>query len=53
MNGMKKLIIFTDLDGTLLDLHTYSFEKSLPGLGLLRQKNVPLVFCSSKTRNGD
>ena len=50
MNGMQKLILFTDLDGTLLDLHTYSFEKSLPGLGLLRQKNVPLVFCSSKTR---
>ena len=50
MNGMKKLILFTDLDGTLLDLHTYSFEKSLPGLGLLRQKNVPLVFCSSKTK---
>ena len=29
---MKKLIVFTDLDGTLLDLHTYSFEKALPGL---------------------
>ncbi len=50
MNGMQKLILFTDLDGTLLDLHTYSFDKSLPGLGLLRQKNVPLVFCSSKTK---
>ncbi len=47
---MKKLVIFTDLDGTLLDLHTYSFEKALPGLELLRQKGIPLVFCSSKTR---
>jgi len=47
---MKKLIVFTDLDGTLLDLHTYSFEKALPGLERLRQKEVPLVFCSSKTR---
>ncbi len=47
---MKKLIVFTDLDGTLLDLYTYSFEKALPGLELLRQKDVPLVFCSSKTR---
>jgi len=24
---MKKVIIFTDLDGTLLDYDTYSFEK--------------------------
>jgi len=47
---VKKLVIFTDLDGTLLDLHTYSFEKALPGLELLRQKGIPLVFCSSKTR---
>lgn len=47
---MKKVIVFTDLDGTLLDLNTYSFEKALPGLKLLGQKDVPLVFCSSKTR---
>ena len=47
---MKKLIVFTDLDGTLLDLNTYSFEKALPALELLGQKDVPLVFCSSKTR---
>jgi mannosyl-3-phosphoglycerate phosphatase len=47
---MKKLIVFTDLDGTLLDLNTYSFEKALPGLELMRQRDVPLVFCSSKTR---
>ncbi len=47
---MKQLIVFTDLDGTLLDLNTYSFEKALPGLELLRHKDVPLIFCSSKTR---
>src|SRR5512139_1911126 len=47
---MKKLIVFTDLDGTLLDVNTYSFEKALPGLEQLRQRDVPLVFCSSKTR---
>lgn len=47
---MKKLIIFTDLDGTLLDHSTYSFEKALPALDLIRQKNIPLVICSSKTR---
>jgi mannosyl-3-phosphoglycerate phosphatase len=46
---LKKPVIFTDLDGTLLD-DTYSFERALPALGLLREKNVPLIFCSSKTR---
>ncbi len=43
-------IIFTDLDGTLLDYHTYSFEKALPALELIRRKGIPLVVCSSKTR---
>ena len=47
---MKKLILFTDLDGTLLDYPDYSFEKALPALDLLREKDVPLVISSSKTR---
>lgn len=47
---MIKLIVFTDLDGTLLDHYTYSFEKALPSLQLLKDKNIPLVICSSKTR---
>lgn len=44
------LIIFTDLDGTLLD-ERYSFSKALPALRLLRARNIPLIICSSKTRN--
>ncbi|KPK45867.1 MAG: hypothetical protein AMK74_02150 [Nitrospira bacterium SM23_35] len=47
---MKKIIIFTDLDGTLLDTHTYSFSAALPSLQLLRGKDIPLIICSSKTR---
>lgn len=47
---MKKLIIFTDLDGTLLDHYTYSFDKAIPALQLLKEKNIPLIICSSKTR---
>jgi mannosyl-3-phosphoglycerate phosphatase len=47
---MKKLIVFTDLDGTLLDFLTYSFEKALPALQFLKEKNIPLIICSSKTR---
>ncbi len=46
---MKKLIIFTDLDGTLLDYSTYSFEAAIPALQLLKEKNIPLIICSSKT----
>lgn len=45
-----KLLVFTDLDGTLLDHDTYSFEKALSSLTLLRKKEIPLILCSSKTR---
>lgn len=47
---MKKIVIFTDLDGTLLDDSTYSFEAARPALTLARQNDVPVVICSSKTR---
>jgi mannosyl-3-phosphoglycerate phosphatase len=47
---MKKLIVFTDLDGTLLDIR-YSFKKALPAIELLKENNIPLVICSSKTRS--
>lgn len=52
MNTMSKnsCIIFSDLDGTLLCCDTYSFEGATPALEFLRKKNVPLVFCSSKTK---
>lgn len=46
---MKK-IIFTDLDGTLLDAATYSMKAAEPALDLAREKNIPVVFVSSKTR---
>jgi mannosyl-3-phosphoglycerate phosphatase len=45
-----QLIIFTDLDGTLLDYHTYSFAAALPALEFIKEKNIPLIICSSKTR---
>ena len=47
---MRQAVIFTDLDGTLLDYTTYSFEKALSALSLIRRKKVPLVICSSKTK---
>jgi mannosyl-3-phosphoglycerate phosphatase len=45
-----KLVIFTDLDGTLLDANTYSYGISLPVIRLVKEKGIPLVFCSSRTR---
>ncbi len=50
MTTTPKLVIFTDLDGTLLDRNTYSFEPAQPALRLIRQKDIPLVLSSSKTR---
>lgn len=47
---MRKTLVFTDLDGTLLDERRYSFADALPALDMLRAQGIPLVFCSSKTR---
>jgi mannosyl-3-phosphoglycerate phosphatase len=45
-----KQIVFTDLDGTLLDAVDYSYEKSLDAIERLKRSGIPLVFCSAKTR---
>jgi len=42
-------VIFTDLDGTLLD-ENYSYKEALPVLKILRKKKVPIIFCSAKTK---
>ncbi|HUX62382.1 HAD-IIB family hydrolase [Sulfuricella sp.] len=47
---MRKTILFSDLDGTLLDAVRYSFNDALPALSLIQAHGVPLVLCSSKTR---
>ena len=49
-NTRRKILIYTDLDGTLLDHHTYSFQKALPALSQIKRRNVPLILCSSKTK---
>jgi len=43
-------VVFTDLDGTLLDHHTYSFAGAGEALALLHRRHIPLILCSSKTR---
>lgn len=49
-NIKAKPVIFTDLDGTLLDALDYSYDKALPTVEYLKKKAVPIIFCSSKTR---
>jgi mannosyl-3-phosphoglycerate phosphatase len=44
------LIVFTDLDGTLLDHKSYSFDAARPALALLKDMGIPLVLVTSKTR---
>ena len=47
---LSTLLVFSDLDGSLLDHYTYSFLEALPTVNLLEQLNIPLVLASSKTR---
>ena len=42
--------VLTDLDGTLLDAHTYDWSPAVPALEALARAGVPLVICTSKTR---
>ena len=44
------LIVFSDLDGCLLDRDTYSFEPAREALEALRRRGVPVVPCTGKTQ---
>lgn len=46
---MNKLLISTDLDGTLLDHHSYSYKAALPSLKKLKALQFPVVINTSKT----
>ena len=48
--GPAEVIVYSDLDGTLLDHDTYGYEPARPALDLLRKNKIPLILCSSKTR---
>jgi mannosyl-3-phosphoglycerate phosphatase len=43
-------LIFTDLDGTLLDHDTYGWEAAIPALEHCRKRGTPVIIVSSKTR---
>lgn len=46
---MRSYIIFTDLDGTLLDHDSYSWKDAQPALDRLKALEIPLIINSSKT----
>ena len=50
MSRIEGTIIFTDLDGTLLDHDTYSFEPARRVVDHLISENVPIIPVTSKTK---
>ncbi|MCU0393209.1 MAG: HAD-IIB family hydrolase [Thermoflexibacter sp.] len=46
---MHQYVIYSDLDGTILDINNYSHEQSEKAIGLLKKYHIPLIFCSTKT----
>lgn len=45
----RTIFVFTDLDGTLLDHQTYSYQPALPAIERLKELGIRLVLASSKT----
>lgn len=43
-------LVFTDLDGTLLDHDSYSYAAARPALSRLRELGIACIFTTSKTR---
>lgn len=48
-NPKKQVLIFTDLDGTLLDHDSYDWRAAAPALALASEHKVPVIPCTSKT----
>jgi mannosyl-3-phosphoglycerate phosphatase len=48
--GKARWVLFTDLDGTLLDADTYLFDAARPALEALKRAGIPVVVATSKTR---
>jgi mannosyl-3-phosphoglycerate phosphatase len=44
------IVVFTDLDGTLLDHDTYGWDDAVPALDRCKRLFIPIVLVSSKTR---
>lgn len=49
MTNRPALVVFSDLDGTLLDHETYAWDAAKPALKRLARSGCPVVLTSSKT----
>ncbi len=47
---MSSAVIYTDLDGTLMDHHTYAFDEARETIKALKDRGIPIIPCTSKTR---
>ena len=47
---MPHYVVFTDLDGSLLDARMSSWDAAAPALQALRTRGIPLILVSSKSR---
>ncbi len=48
---MNPTLVFTDLDGTLLDHNDYSFDPAAGMLDFLKKHDIPLIIVTSKTKS--
>ncbi|WP_143871813.1 HAD-IIB family hydrolase [Catenovulum sediminis] len=48
-NTNMRLLVFTDMDGTLLDHDTYDWQAALPSINTLKKMDVPIICNTSKT----
>lgn len=49
MQTAPRFLVFSDLDGTLLDHNTYGWDAAKPALARLAHINAPLILATSKT----
>ncbi|NOJ26804.1 MAG: mannosyl-3-phosphoglycerate phosphatase [Nitrososphaera sp.] len=48
---MRPKVVFSDIDGTLIDTFTREYGKSKEIVKKLKEYSIPVVLCSSKTRD--
>jgi mannosyl-3-phosphoglycerate phosphatase family protein len=50
LRAENQVLIFTDLDGTLLDHNSYDFQPAVSILHILEEARIPVIPVTSKTR---
>jgi mannosyl-3-phosphoglycerate phosphatase len=46
---LRKIVVFSDIDGTLIDIFTRNYGKSKELVNKLNESSIPVILCSSKT----